>query len=50
MYSIDNQDTVTEREDVPQSSVGAPCPAVLSGEHFVHLAYYLEERERAGMA
>jgi hypothetical protein len=28
---------------MPQSSVGAPCPAVMSGEHFVHLAYYLQE-------
>lgn len=45
MYSIDDQDSVTERVDLPQSSVGAPCPVVLSGEHFLHLAYYLEERE-----
>ena len=45
MYSVDNQDSVAERTDLPQSSVGAPCPVVLSGEHFLHLAYYLEERE-----
>lgn len=45
MYSIDNQDVVAERTDLPQSSVGAPCPVVLSGEHFLHLAYYLEQRE-----
>jgi hypothetical protein len=45
MYSIDNQDTVAERTDLPQSSVGAPCPVVLSGEHFLHLAYYVEQRE-----
>jgi hypothetical protein len=43
MYTIDNQDIVVERTDLPQSSVGAPCPAVLSGENFLHLAYYLEE-------
>lgn len=47
MYSIDRKDSVTERTDLPQSSVGAPCPVVLSGEHFLHLAYYLEEREEA---
>jgi hypothetical protein len=45
MYSIDSKDTVAERTDLPQSSIGAPCPVVLSGEHFLHLAYYLEERE-----
>jgi hypothetical protein len=45
MYAIDHHDTVAERRDLPQSSIGAPCPAVLSGENFLHLAYYLEERE-----
>lgn len=45
MYTIDNQDSVVERVDLPQSSVGAPCPVMLSGEHFLYLAYYLEERE-----
>ncbi|BAC89507.1 hypothetical protein [Gloeobacter violaceus] len=45
MYSIDNRDFITERKDLPQSSVGAPCPAAIFGEHFLHLAYYLEERE-----
>jgi len=43
MYAIDSKDTVAERTDLPQSSIGAPCPVVLSGEHFLHLAYYLEE-------
>ena len=45
MCSIDNQDTVAERTDLPQSSIGAPCAVVLSGEHFLRLAYYLEQRE-----
>ena len=45
VYSVDNQDTVSERKDVPQSSVGAPCPIVVAGEHFLHLAYFLEESE-----
>jgi hypothetical protein len=43
MYTIDNQDTVVELTDVPQSSTGAPCPLVLSGDTFVHLAYLLHE-------
>jgi hypothetical protein len=43
MYSIDDKDTVVELDDVPQSSVGAPCPMLLVGEHHLHLAYYLED-------
>jgi hypothetical protein len=33
MYEVDDQDTVVELSDVPQSSVGAPCPMLLVGEH-----------------
>jgi hypothetical protein len=43
MYSVDAIDQVVKRKDVPQSSVGAPCPMMLSGEHFIHLAYFLQE-------
>ena len=43
MYTVDDLDTVVQRIDAPQSSIGAPCPMVLSGEHHLHLAYYLEE-------
>ena len=42
MYTVDELDTVVELEDVPQSSVGAPCPMILCGEHSVHLAYFRE--------
>ncbi len=45
MYTVDDLDTVIPREDLPQSSVGAPCPMVLSSEYDLHLAYYLNERE-----
>jgi hypothetical protein len=44
MYSVDSRDTVVEIADAPQSSVGAPCPMLLAGEHHLHLAYYLEDR------
>jgi hypothetical protein len=44
MYSVDSADTVVELTDVPQSSIGAPCPMILAGEHHLHLAYYLEDR------
>jgi hypothetical protein len=44
MYSVDSKDTVVELANVPQSSVGAPCPMLLVGERHLHLAYYLENR------
>jgi len=44
MYSVDERDQVGTLEGVPQSSVGAPMPVVLSDEHRVVLAYYVEER------
>jgi hypothetical protein len=42
MYSVDSKDTVVELEGVPQSSVGAPCPFVMSDEHTLLLAYIIE--------
>jgi hypothetical protein len=42
MYESDELDQVVKLKDVPQSSVGAPIPIVLAGEHDVMLAYYLE--------
>lgn len=42
MYSVDHRDTVVKLADVPQSSIGAPCPMMLVGEHHLHLAYYLQ--------
>ena len=42
MYQVDNKDKVTELKDVPQSSVGAPLPIILSNEHKLYLAYYLQ--------
>ena len=43
MYDVDGKDCVRELPDVPQSSVGAPIPLVMSDEHRVVLAYYLQE-------
>jgi hypothetical protein len=42
MYTVDQLDSVVELDDVPQSSVGAPLPMILCGEHFLHLAYLLQ--------
>ena len=43
MYSVDELDRVVPLDDVPQSSVGAPLPAVLCDERRLLLAYLLQE-------
>lgn len=43
MYEVDDRDKVVKLEGVPQSSVGAPIPVVLSDEGKVVLAFYLQD-------
>ena len=43
MYPVDERDKVVELGSVPQSSVGAPLPIVLSDEHKILLAYVVED-------
>lgn len=43
MYGVDDRDTVHPLADVPQSDTGAPCPALVSDEHRVLLAYLISE-------
>ncbi len=43
MYEVDEQDKVVELDDVPQSSIGAPLPLVVSDEHRLFLLYLVEE-------
>ena len=43
MYSVDEQDTVVELKHVPQPSVGAPLPIVVSVESKILLAYIIQE-------
>jgi hypothetical protein len=45
MYEVGGRDSVTELVGVPQSSVGAPIPLVISDERRVVLAYYVQETE-----
>ena len=45
MYEIDEKDSVRELPNVPQSSIGAPIPLVLSDDHRAVLAYYIEEKQ-----
>lgn len=42
MYEVDDKDQVIELKDVPHSSVGAPNPILLVGEHDAFLVYYLQ--------
>lgn len=42
MYNV-NQDLPRELKEIPQSSVGAPCPIVVAEENSLLLAYYLQE-------
>lgn len=48
MYAVDERDRVIELKDVPQSSVGAPLPVVLSDEFKILLAYIAEESSPGG--
>jgi hypothetical protein len=42
MYNVDDRDEVIEHRDIPQSSTGAPLPAVVATEHRLLLAYLLQ--------
>ena len=45
MYEVDENDRVVTLEGVPQSSVGAPEPAIIANEHRVVLAYRMQTAE-----
>src|SRR5947209_6009447 len=47
MYDVDQKDRVVELTDLPQSSVGAPIPIVLSDEFTTVVAYYVKETQLA---
>lgn len=42
MYSVSTSDKPKRVFSAPQSSVGAPCPVIVAGEHTLRLAYYVE--------
>lgn len=42
MYQVDEMDEVKELEGIPQSSIGAPCPFVMSDEFQIVIAFYLQ--------
>ncbi len=42
MYRVDEKDRVREITGIPQSSVGAPIPAVIAGEHSIAIVFYAQ--------
>jgi len=42
MYQVDDKDLVRELTDIPQSSVGAPIPAVIAGGHSAAIVFYAQ--------
>ena len=45
MYEVDGRDEALKLPDLPQSSIGASTPFIISDEQCVVLAYYLEVRD-----
>ncbi len=45
MYQVDSKDSVREISDIPQSSVGAPIPAVIAGEHSAAIVFYAQTND-----
>ncbi len=47
MYKIraSAKDDVKELKDIPQSSIGAPCPTIVADEYHLTVAFYLEVRD-----
>lgn len=45
MFGITPKQELKKLRDLPQSSVGAPCPLVFATEHEVHVTYYLDAIE-----
>ena len=45
MYQVDDKDRVRDLTDIPQSSVGAPVPAVIAGEHSLAVVFYAETHD-----
>lgn len=44
MFGLLGKDRPRKLTALPQSSVGAPNPMILAGEHSLRICYYLEER------
>jgi hypothetical protein len=45
MFSFGNSEKVIPLKDFPQSSAGAPCPAVIATEHSLILIFFMEDHD-----
>jgi hypothetical protein len=45
MFSFGKSEKVIPLEDFPQSSIGAPCPAVIATEHSLILIFFVESQD-----
>lgn len=45
MFSLGRSEKVVPLEGFPQSSIGAPCPAVIATEHSLTLIFFVEEQD-----
>jgi hypothetical protein len=43
MFSLRSAERVVDLEGFPQSSVGAPCPAIVATEHSLAVLFYVDE-------
>lgn len=43
VYRLTGKDDVIRLEGIPQSSIGAPNPTLIAGEHSITLIYYVED-------
>jgi hypothetical protein len=45
MFSLSTSEKVVPLEDYPQSSIGAPCPAVIATAHSLILIFFLDDQD-----
>ena len=50
MYEVDELDRIVELASVPQFSIGAPCPILMSDEHTTVVAYHVQEKRSDSVA
>lgn len=43
MYQPNGRELIVELTDIPQSSVGAPCPEIMAAEHSLVVKYYIQD-------
>jgi hypothetical protein len=47
MFGLQPKEKLKPLDDLPQSSVGAPCPLVFATEHSLYVTFYLNQADPA---